>query len=105
LSLPRAKWRCGPRTDCAAGRASAGDTASVGLSSIATVVLALLTVLQPTPWYEPRYAMPLIGIVLGNVLNSASLGLDTFYGGVVNARAPSKRSWCWAPRATKRWRR
>jgi putative ABC transport system permease protein len=31
--------------------------------------------------------VPLIGIVLGNVLNSASLGLDTFYGGVVNARA------------------
>jgi putative ABC transport system permease protein len=53
-------------------------TASVGLSSIATVVLALLTVLHPTPWYEPRYAIPLIGIVLGNVLNSASLGLDTF---------------------------
>jgi putative ABC transport system permease protein len=62
-------------------------TASVGLSSIATVVLALLTVLHPTPWYEPRYAVPLIGIVLGNVLNAASLGLDTFYGGVVSARA------------------
>lgn len=62
-------------------------SASVGLSSIATVVLALLTVLQPTPWYEPQYVVPLIGIVLGNVLNSASLGLDTFYGGVVNARA------------------
>ena len=62
-------------------------TASVGLSSIATVVLALLTVLHPTPWYEPQYAVPLIGIVLGNVLNSASLGLDTFYGGVVNARS------------------
>lgn len=63
------------------------STASVGLSSVATVVLALLTVLRPTPWYEPQYVVPLIGIVLGNVLNSASLGLDTFYGGVVNARA------------------
>ena len=61
-------------------------TASVGLSSIATVVLALLTVLHPSPWYEPQYAVPLIGIVLGNVLNSASLGLDTFYSGVVNSR-------------------
>lgn len=62
-------------------------TASVGLSSIATVMLALFTVLHPTPWYEPQYAIPLIGIVLGNVLNSASLGLDCFYGGVVNSRA------------------
>ena len=59
---------------------------SVGLSSVATAVLALLTVLHPTPWYEPQYAIPLIGIVLGNVLNSASLGLDTFYGGVINSR-------------------
>jgi putative ABC transport system permease protein len=63
------------------------SSASVGLSSVATVLLALFTVLHPTPWYEPRYAIPLIGIVLGNVLNSASLGLDTFYGGAVNARA------------------
>src|SRR5471032_3206628 len=62
-------------------------TASVGLSSVATVLLALFTVLHPTPWYDPRYAIPLIGIVLGNVLNASSLGLDTFYGGVVNARA------------------
>ena len=61
-------------------------TASVGLSSIATVLLALFTVLHPTPWYEPRYAIPLIGIVLGNVLNSASLALDTFYGGATHAR-------------------
>jgi putative ABC transport system permease protein len=60
--------------------------ASVGLAGVATVVLALLTVLHPTPWYAPRYAIPLIGIVLGTVLNSASLGLDTFYGGVVGAR-------------------
>jgi len=63
------------------------STASVGLSSVATVLLALFTVLHPTPWYDPRYAIPLIGIVLGNVLNASSLGLDTFYGGVVNARA------------------
>ena len=62
-------------------------SASIGLSSIATVLLALLTVLHPTPWYEARYAIPLIGIVLGNVLNSASLGLDTFYSGVMNARS------------------
>ncbi|VTU34237.1 ABC transporter permease [Variovorax sp. PBL-E5] len=59
----------------------------VGLSSVATVVLALLTAIRPQPWYDPRYAIPLLGIVLGSVLNSASLGLDGFFAGLVASRA------------------
>ncbi|NDZ16952.1 ABC transporter permease [Variovorax sp. WS11] len=50
----------------------------VSLSIMATVMLALLTAIRPQPWYEPRYAVSLMGIVL----NSASLGLDSFFGGV-----------------------
>src|SRR2546428_12989991 len=34
----------------------------VGLSSMATVVLALLTAIRPHPWYDPRYPIPLMGI-------------------------------------------
>lgn len=59
----------------------------VGASSIATVSLALLTAIRPTPWFDPRYAIPLMGIVLGSVLNSASLSLDSFFGGLVAGRA------------------
>jgi len=59
----------------------------VGLSSLATVILALLTAIRPNPWYDPRYAIPLMGIVLGSVLNSASLGLDSFFEGVKVGRA------------------
>lgn len=59
----------------------------VGLSSVATVVLALMTAIRPQPWYDPRYAIPLMGIVLGSVLNSASLGLDSFFEGVGVQRA------------------
>jgi putative ABC transport system permease protein len=51
------------------------------------VVLALMTAIHPTPRYDPRYAIPLMGIVLGSVLNSASLGLDSFFEGVVTGRA------------------
>jgi len=58
----------------------------VGVSSIATVLLALLTAIQPHPWYDPRYAIALVGIVLGSVLNSASLGLDSFLGSVAAMR-------------------
>jgi putative ABC transport system permease protein len=60
--------------------------AVVGLSSVATVALALMTAIRPHPWHDPRYAIPLMGIVLGSVLNSASLGLDGFLDGVVIRR-------------------
>jgi putative ABC transport system permease protein len=59
----------------------------VGSSGMATVLFALFTAIRPTPWYEPRYLIPLMGIVLGSVLNSASLGLDTFFSGVAQGRA------------------
>jgi putative ABC transport system permease protein len=61
-------------------------TIVVGLSSVATVVLALMTAIRPQPWYDPRYAIPLVGIVLGSVLNSASLGLDSFFESVSSGR-------------------
>ena len=46
-----------------------------------------MTAVRPEPWYDARYAIPLTGIVLGAVLNSASLGLDSFFDGVQAARA------------------
>ena len=58
----------------------------VAFSSVATVVLALLTAIRPAPWHDARYAVPLMGIVLGSVLNSASVALDAFLGDVAGAR-------------------
>ncbi|MDB5774622.1 MAG: transporter permease [Herbaspirillum sp.] len=60
---------------------------AVSTTSVATVLLALLTAIRPSPWYDPHYAIPLMGIVLGSILNSASLGLDVFFTGVHGARA------------------
>jgi len=59
----------------------------VGMSTMATVLLALFTAIRPLPWYDPHYVIPLTGIILGNVLNAASLGLDTFFAGVLSGRA------------------
>jgi putative ABC transport system permease protein len=59
----------------------------VGMSSFVTVFLALMTAIRPPSWHDPHYAIPLMGIVLGSVLNSASIGLDTFLGGVAKGRA------------------
>jgi len=63
------------------------SAAVVSCAGFATVLLALTTAVRPTPWYEPRYAIPLMGIVLGSVLNAASLALDGILDGVVRERA------------------
>jgi putative ABC transport system permease protein len=48
---------------------------SVGFATFVTAILALTTAIRPQPWFVPHYAIPLAGIILGNVLNSASLSL------------------------------
>ncbi|MGA3401311.1 MAG: iron export ABC transporter permease subunit FetB [Acetobacteraceae bacterium] len=60
---------------------------AVALATFLTAILALTTAIRPQPWYDPRYAIPLAGIVLGSVLNGASLALDSMLGGVVRERA------------------
>ena len=46
------------------------------ISSFAVAVLALTVVVGPEPWYEPRYAIPLLGMMLGNTMNGLSLSLN-----------------------------
>ncbi len=69
-----------------AGNFAVGASA-VAFATFLTAILALTTAIRPQPWYDPRYAIPLAGIVLGNVLNGASLALDSMLGGVVRERA------------------
>ncbi len=38
-------------------------TSSMFASSFAVTVLALLVVIGPEPWYAPRYAIPLLGMI------------------------------------------
>jgi putative ABC transport system permease protein len=59
---------------------------AVGFSTFVTVVLALTTAIRPNPWFEPHYAIPLAGIILGSVLNSASLSLDSILSSVRRER-------------------
>ncbi len=40
-------------------------------------VFSLATQIQPDPWYHPRFAIPLLGMVLGNTMTGIALGLDT----------------------------
>ncbi|MBS0559120.1 MAG: iron export ABC transporter permease subunit FetB [Proteobacteria bacterium] len=67
---------------------------AVGFATAIASILALTTALRPAPWYDARYAIPLAGIVLGNVLNAASLALDHLLGGVVREKPAIEAQLC-----------
>ncbi len=51
-------------------------TLSMFVSSFAITILALNAIISVDPWYEPRYAIPLLGMMLGNTMNGIAIGLD-----------------------------
>lgn len=62
-------------------RLAGGWTYGIGAGSmmfagLAVTMLALSTQIRPTPWYDPRYAVPLLGMVLGNAMTGVSLTLN-----------------------------
>jgi putative ABC transport system permease protein len=63
----------------------ARSVASVWVGSWLMAGLALCIIVQVRPWYAPQYAIPLLGMILGNTLNGVSLGLDRL-GGELTAR-------------------
>ena len=63
----------------------ARSLASVWIGSWSVAALALTVVVRVEPWYKPQYAIPLLGMILGNTLNGVSLGLDRL-GGELTAR-------------------
>ena len=54
----------------------ARSVAATWASSWLMAALALTVIVGVRPWYTPQYAIPLLGMILGNTLNGVSLGLD-----------------------------
>ena len=64
--------------------------ASIGVvltTSMAITFYGLVAVIGVEPWYAPRYAVPILGMVLGNTLTGISLGLETAMEGFDRDRA------------------
>jgi putative ABC transport system permease protein len=51
-------------------------TVSMFLSSFAVTVFTLTVILGDTPWYTPQYAIPLLGMLLGNTMSGIAIALD-----------------------------
>ncbi|UKO95799.1 ABC transporter permease [Nostoc sp. UHCC 0870] len=46
---------------------------AICVSTLMTLVYTNFLIIQPDKWYEPRYIIPLAGIVLGNGMNAAAI--------------------------------
>ncbi|WP_280553309.1 iron export ABC transporter permease subunit FetB [Halomonas sp. 25-S5] len=51
-------------------------TLAMFLSSFTVTVLTLTVIIGPEPWYRPQYAIPLLGMMLGNTMTGVALALD-----------------------------
>lgn len=49
---------------------------SLMVTTFAITTFALTTVVQPEPWYTPQYAIPLLGMILGNSMNAVALAVN-----------------------------
>lgn len=74
-------------------------TASMFTSSFAVALIALIVIVQPDPWYKPQYAIPLLGMLLGNTMNGVALSVDHLtrtalqQRGIIEAQLMLGRTW------------
>ena len=54
----------------------ATGTAAMLLSSFSITCLVLTTVIRIDPWYAPQYAVPLLGMMLGNTMTGIAIGME-----------------------------
>lgn len=75
------------------------STGAMMISSFSVTLLALLVIIQVQPWYTPQYAIPLLGMLLGNTMTGIALAMDRMtdqlYGrrGEVEQRLLLGQSW------------
>ncbi len=51
-------------------------TVSMFLSSFAVTIFTLIVILGESPWYTPQYAIPLLGMLLGNTMTGVAISMD-----------------------------
>ena len=62
-------------------------TACMMVGPMTVTVFALATVLRSDPWYDPRYAVPVLGMILGNAMTGIALGIHGLTTGLSTRRA------------------
>lgn len=57
-------------------------TGSIFLTSFLTLAYLSLVIVRMDPWYDPRYLIPLAGMIVGNAMNGAALAAERLSGEV-----------------------
>jgi putative ABC transport system permease protein len=71
---------------------------SMAFAALIVTCFALSTAIRPDPWYHPQYAIPLLGMILGNAMTGVALGLERFLSVADRERrAIEARLLCGAP--------
>ncbi len=61
-------------------------TSSLFVSSFTVACFALVLLVQPKPWFHPQYAIPMLGMLLGNTMNAVALSMDRLTAGIWSQR-------------------
>ncbi|MGD9017921.1 MAG: iron export ABC transporter permease subunit FetB [Desulfobacterales bacterium] len=56
--------------------------AGLAAGSFSVVAVFILVLIQPKPWYDARYLIPLTGMILGNCLSGNVIVMERFYSGI-----------------------
>lgn len=59
---------------------------ALSVSCIAVLLLTLTVFIGNQPWYAPRYAIPIFGMLLGNAMTGVALAMNTLMQSVVTRR-------------------
>ncbi len=51
---------------------------AMGFAGLSVTMLGLTALLQPEPWFQPRFAIPILGMVLGNCMTGVAIALNQF---------------------------
>lgn len=75
-------------------------TFSVFVSSFIVGIFVLTLVVNNSPWYTPQYAIPLMGMIIGNTMTASALSLENLTKTawqqrmIIEARLALGQSWC-----------
>ncbi len=67
------------RSPDAPGRIFASSAVAMGLTGFIVTFAVTGLIVQVEPWYEPRYVIPLAGMVLGNSMTGIALALERVF--------------------------
>ncbi|WP_144477995.1 ABC transporter permease [Cytobacillus oceanisediminis] len=54
---------------------------AMAIGILSSLFFFILVVLDVTPWYEPRYFIPIAGMIIGNSMTGVSLGVNNLISG------------------------